>query len=116
MVRQTNPDFLNGVPELLVLNELRTREMYGYELVQAIRDGTAGAVNFSEGVIYPTLHALEVAGALRSRRKAVNGRSRIYYTLTADGARSLKKLAGSWTELALAIRRVLDRDERATTI
>ncbi len=33
----TNPSFMNGVPELLVLRLLRGREMYGYEIVQAIR-------------------------------------------------------------------------------
>ena len=35
--KRTNPDFLNGVPELLILSLLSRRSMYGYELVQAIR-------------------------------------------------------------------------------
>ena len=29
--RRTNPDFLNGVPELVVLSLLRRKPMYGYE-------------------------------------------------------------------------------------
>lgn len=116
MVRKTNPDFMNGVPELLILNELRNEQMYGYELARAIRDGTAGALNFSEGVIYPTLHALEVAGALKSRRKTVNGRSRVYYALTADGSRRLRRLEGSWTELARAIHEVLERGTRGRAV
>ena len=33
---QTNPPFLTGVPELLVLRMLSGREMYGYEIVKAI--------------------------------------------------------------------------------
>lgn len=45
--------FLNGVPELLVLGILRDREMYGYELVQAIRDRTGNDVDFAEGVDPP---------------------------------------------------------------
>jgi len=116
MIRQTNPDFMNGVPELLILNELRNKEMYGYELARAIRDGTAGMLNFSEGVIYPALHTLEIAGALKSRRKAVNGRSRVYYALTADGSRRLKKLESSWTELTRAIRQILDRGARGRAV
>ena len=32
-----NPNFMAGVPELVVLRLLRDREMYGYEIVQAIR-------------------------------------------------------------------------------
>jgi hypothetical protein len=35
--KRTNPDFLNGVPELPILSLLSRRPMYGYELVQAIR-------------------------------------------------------------------------------
>ena len=38
--KRTNPDFLNGVPELLILSLLSRRSMYGYELVQAIRQAT----------------------------------------------------------------------------
>jgi hypothetical protein len=38
-VRETNPNFMNGVPELLILRLLQQEEMYGYEIVQAIRSG-----------------------------------------------------------------------------
>ena len=38
--RRTNPAYLNGVPELLLLHLLSRRPMYGYELVQAIRHET----------------------------------------------------------------------------
>jgi hypothetical protein len=38
--RESNPNFMNGVPELLILKLLRHEEMYGYEIVQAIRDRT----------------------------------------------------------------------------
>jgi DNA-binding PadR family transcriptional regulator len=32
-----NPNFMNGVPEFLILRLLSRQEMYGYELVQGIR-------------------------------------------------------------------------------
>ncbi len=38
--RTSNPPFLNGVPELLILRLLSQRPMYGYELVQAIKLAT----------------------------------------------------------------------------
>ena len=31
--RTTNPAFMTGVPELLILRLLSEREMYGYEIV-----------------------------------------------------------------------------------
>ena len=35
--RRTNPDFLNGVPELLVLRLIDREPMYGYQIVEALR-------------------------------------------------------------------------------
>jgi PadR family transcriptional regulator PadR len=113
-MRQGNPDFMNGVPELLILKLLAAKEMYGYELVQAIREQTAEAIQLSEGVVYPTLHALEAQRELKSRRKAVNGRSRIYYTITKDGLRKLTRIAGVWSGVTQAVRAVLEGDRHAT--
>lgn len=105
--RETNPNFMNGVPELLILRLLQKEEMYGYEIVQAIRISTGGAIEFGEGVVYPALHSLESDGALKSRRKAVNGRSRIYYSVTAAGRKRLADLSGSWMRVTGAIQVVL---------
>ncbi len=80
--RETNPNFMNGVPELLILTLLQQEEMYGYEIVQAIRSRTDAVIAVGEGVVYPVLHGLERDGALTARRKTVNGRSRIYYFVT----------------------------------
>lgn len=105
--RETNPNFMNGVPELLILRFLQREEMYGYEIVQAIRSRTGAVIAVGEGVVYPVLHALERDGAIRSRRKTVNGRSRIYYSVTAAGARRLAHLAQTWTNLTAAIQSLL---------
>lgn len=105
--RETNPNFMNGVPELLILRLLEDAEMYGYEIVQAIRDRTDAVIVVGEGVVYPALHALERAGALKSRRKTVAGRSRIYYSVTKAGSRRLADLAAQWTSLAGAIQNTL---------
>ena len=53
------------------------------------------------------LHGLEGDGALKSRRKTVNGRSRIYYAVTAKGLRRLAELSETWTNLAAAIQKLL---------
>ena len=75
---RTNPGFMTGVPEILVLRLLADREMYGYELVRAIELATGEAIKLGEGVVYPVLHVLEERACLRTRRKAVNGRTRVY--------------------------------------
>lgn len=105
--RESNPNFMNGVPELLILRLLQENEMYGYEIVQAIRSRSQAVIKVGEGVVYPVLHGLEQEGALRSRRKTVNGRSRIYYSITPAGARRLADLASAWASLAGAIQPLL---------
>jgi PadR family transcriptional regulator PadR len=106
-MRETNPSFMNGVPELLILRLLEQEEMYGYEIVQAIRSRTDAVIAVGEGVVYPVLHGLESSGALRSRRKTVSGRSRIYYSVTAAGRRRLADLSATWSNLTSAIQKVL---------
>ena len=105
------PNFMNGVPELVILKLLENREMYGYELVQAIRNETGGAISLGEGVIYPVLHALERQNALKSRRKTIKGRTRVYYTVTQKGSKRLSALAGQWDRIAGAIGN-LTREQR----
>jgi len=110
MARETNPNFMAGVPELMILRLLQAREMYGYEIVQAVRAETGDVVSIGEGVAYTVLHALEREGALKSRRRRVEGRSRIYYTVTPAGLRRYQDLAGNWVTLARAIQSVIKQD------
>lgn len=104
---QTNPPFMSGVPELLLLRLLARREMYGYELVKAVRLVTEEAISLGEGVIYPVLHGLERGGALKAKRKAVGGRTRVYYALTAKGKRRLARLEEDWQRIQFGVNAAL---------
>jgi PadR family transcriptional regulator, regulatory protein PadR len=107
---------MNGVPELLILHLLQQGEMYGYEIVQAIRDQTGAVVAVGEGVVYPVLHSLERDRALKTRRKTVNGRSRIYYSVTPAGSRRFTELSKVWTILAGTIGNLLGRGQRGESV
>jgi len=109
--KRTNPDYLNGVPELLLLHLLSRRPMYGYELVQAIRQSTDGALEFGEGCVYPILHRLEIDGLLCSRRETVAGRSRVVYRITPQGSRRLTQATAGWRQIVGAVERVLHGGE-----
>ena len=87
--------------------------MYGYELVRAIRIETGDAIVLGEGVVYPVLHALEREGALKSRRRTVNGRTRVYYMVTTGGAKRLQGLIGQWNRIADALGNLTKEPQRA---
>ncbi len=110
---QTNPPFMTGVPELLLLRLLEQQEMYGYQLVRSIRQVTEDAISLGEGVIYPALHGLERNGALKSRRKAVGGRTRVYYSLTSKGRQRLGKLQQDWRRIQGGIATALEAPAHA---
>jgi len=109
--KRTNPDFLNGVPELLILSLLARQPMYGYELVQAIRRSTDGTLEFGEGCVYPILHRLESDGLLESQRETVGGRNRVVYRVTDKGAKRLTGSVASWKKIASAINQTLNGGE-----
>ncbi|HNP35199.1 MAG TPA: PadR family transcriptional regulator [Woeseiaceae bacterium] len=99
---------MSGVPELLLLRLLDQQEMYGYELVRSVRTITDEAISLGEGVIYPALHTLERSGALKSRRKTVGGRTRVYYSLTGKGRTRLEKLANDWRRIQGGVETALE--------
>jgi PadR family transcriptional regulator PadR len=104
---------MSGVPELLVLRLLARQEMYGYEIVRAVRLVTGDAISLGEGVIYPVLHGLESGGSLKARRKLVNGRTRVYYTLTPRGQKRFSRLSGEWDRISQGIESALGDPEHA---
>jgi PadR family transcriptional regulator PadR len=109
--RRTNPPFLNGVPELLILRLLSREAMHGYQLVQAIRAATNEAFAFGEANIYPILHKLKAQEQLQSRRESAGGRSRIVYRVTAKGRKQLAETTETWQRVARAINHAL-RDRK----
>lgn len=115
-MRESNSSFMNGVPELLILRVLSDREMYGYELLQEIRERTQTVVTLGEGVVYPVLHSLEKSGALQSRRMTVQGRSRVYYSVTPKGLTRLSDLSTNWSRLTAAIQQVIAGGSHVGTV
>lgn len=104
---KTNATFMSGVPELLVLRLLSRQEMYGYQLVQAIKVVSGEVFNLAEGVVYPALHSLEARGLLKAKEKVAEGRTRIYYTITPRGKGRLAELTTEWGRIAGGINAVL---------
>ena len=104
----TSPSLMSGVPELLLLTLLAEREMYGYELARAIQTLTRESIAMGEGVLYPALHSLETRGLLRARRRAVGGRTRVYYAITTKGRRRHAALTKEWRRIAGGVELALE--------
>ena len=79
-----NAQLKKGVLELIVLESVRKRDMYGYELVEEV----SKVIDVNEGTIYPLL-----------KRLTNEGPPRKYYHLTASGVLYRDLLEKEWVEL-----------------
>ena len=97
-------DLLKGTLPLLVLSVIADGELYGYEIAQRLRDRSGGTFAPSEGTLYPTLHRLELGGALQANWRASDrGPRRRYYRMTEAGQGLLADATQEWSALVKAV-------------
>ena len=97
-------ELMRGAGPFAVLKLLKRREMYGYELVEALSEQTEGVLAMGQSTLYPMLYNLEAKGFISSRwRQAESGRQRKYYALTRRGRQRLAFESRQWQALVNAI-------------
>src|SRR5678815_5295303 len=105
-------DRKRGSLELIVLHLLAPGEAYGYEIVAKLTAQTNGALEVTDGTLYPVLYRLERAGSVTVRWETPErGVPRKYYRLTDAGRDELEQLEHEWTTFAKAMAKLL-RQER----
>jgi len=104
-----------GSLELVVLHLLSGGECYGYEIVSKLADRTHGALEITDGTLYPVLYRLERAGYVTVRWETPErGVPRKYYDLTPSGREELARLTREWTTFAKAMADLLRSPGEAT--
>ena len=101
------PDALRGHLDALLLATLDGRELHGYAIIEALQQGSGGALDLPTGTIYPALRRLERAGHVVSDWSTVGGRKRRTYKLTSAGLRALNAERSAWQEFTTVIDGVL---------
>jgi DNA-binding PadR family transcriptional regulator len=97
-------ELVKGTVLPVVLSLLSEKARYGYEMVQLVNARTNGALNWSEGTLYPVLHKLESDGLVSAEWHETDGaRRRRYYALTSAGRRELKKRSAEWKSFTAAV-------------
>jgi len=97
-----------GSLELIVLHLLAPGERYGYEIATTLTEQTDGALEVSDGTLYPVLYRLERGGYVAVRWETPGrGVPRKYYRLTPAGEEELARLTHEWTTFANAMARLL---------
>jgi PadR family transcriptional regulator PadR len=106
MVR-VEQELLRGAGVLSVLKLLEQKDMYGYELAEALDRQSEGVLAMGHSTLYPMLYNLESKKLIRpSKRQSEGGRTRKYYALTPEGREWLKTRESQWSRLVHAMAKI----------
>ena len=92
-----NKDLVAASSTPLVLAILADGDSYGYAIIKRVQELSGGALEWTDGMLYPVLHRLERSGLVESRwEQAESGRRRKYYRLTKTGREHLAEERRQW--------------------
>ncbi len=110
---------VSGSTTMLLLRLLSEKDMYGYEMIETLRERSKNVFELKAGTLYPLLHSLEEKQVLRVYEKEAGGKIRKYYSLTKEGEGLLAEKKEEWLAYSEAILNVLNtmhlysREQRA---
>jgi PadR family transcriptional regulator, regulatory protein PadR len=100
-------DVFLGFVRVHVLHHAAKEPIFGLEMMDELK---RHGYQIGPGTLYPVLHALEEAGALRSTQEIVHGKARRYYRTTKAGDTLLDELRVKIDEL---VNEVMEGSPRA---
>jgi len=93
--------FHRGDFKYLILDLLKIKPRYGYEVIRELEERSHGFYSPSPGVVYPTLQYLEDTGHVTSREQ--DGKK--VYTITQEGLKFLEDRSQTVNDIRSHIRR-----------
>lgn len=100
-----NTQYKKGVLELCVLELLRQRDCYGYEISEIL----SRRVDIADGTVYPILRKLKADGLLTTYlQEESGGPPRKYYKLTELGRETYQKDRAEYLKFAQSVRNLLE--------
>jgi len=93
--------FHRGDFKYLILDLLKTKPRYGYEVIRELEERFHGFYSPSPGVVYPTLQYLEDTGHVTSREQ--DGKK--VYTITQEGLKFLEDRSQTVNDIRSHVRR-----------
>ena len=88
----------------MILSILISGEIYGYQIIQRVKEISGGTLEWSDNMLYPVLRRMEKSGFLVSRWKISQaGRLRRYYRITEKGRAELDLERRQWMSVHKAL-------------
>ena len=100
-------NLVQGSMAMMILRLLETKDMYGYEMIEALRERSNNVFELKAGTLYPLLHSLESRGDVVSYEDNTSGKTRKYYQLTPAGKKHAEEKNKQAQEYQTAVSGVL---------
>jgi PadR family transcriptional regulator, regulatory protein PadR len=101
---QIEKDLVAASATPLVLAILAEGESYGYAILKRVRAVSDGALEWTDGMLYPLLHRLHRLGYVTTEwRTPPEGRRRRYYVITDEGHEALAEHKRQWVTVTRAL-------------
>ena len=102
-------DLLRGTLDLMILKTLTLEPMHGLGISRRLAQVTEGVFQVQPGSLFPALHRLEQEGWVEGEwGESENKRRAKYYRLTPAGRKRLGEETQNWSQVVVAITRVLE--------
>lgn len=98
---------VSGSMAMMILRLLSEKDMYGYEMIDTLRQRSQNVFELKAGTLYPLLHSLEDKHFLTCYEQEVLGKTRKYYRITKEGKKHLEEKRSEWQEYSRAVTNVL---------
>ena len=104
-------NFTRSDIKMLLLSLLSKADMYGYQLIQELKEMSNDYFLLKEGSLYPLLHSLEKDELIQSYwENTESKRKKKYYHLTKKGEKALNKEKDDWKRYSSCINNILGGD------
>lgn len=81
--------------------------MYGYKMIDTLREKSNNVFELKAGTLYPLLHTLESKQLVTAYEKEVSGKTRKYYSITKEGRKVLSEKKSEWEKYAKGVQGVI---------
>ena len=99
---------VSGSTTMLLLKLLSEKDMYGYEMIETLREKSQIVFELKAGTLYRLLHGMEDKKYLTVYEKEVGGKVRKYYSITKTGRKVLEEKKEEWKIYSSAVVNVLN--------
>ena len=104
---EVDKSLISGSTSMLLLKLLAERDMYGYEMIDALEKKSNQVFQMKAGTLYPLLHSLVEKEYLTFYEREAGGKIRKYYSITKKGRRHLDDKIKEWEKYQSAVTNVL---------